>query len=227
MGTLFNVITVIVGSCIGLLVRKRLSKRFIDVVFAGLGLFTIFLGISMALKSEEMLLMIFALVIGGLLGEAIQVEQSLNRLSDLLKKRINSSNSQFTEGLTTAFMLFCVGSLTILGAFEEGLGNKPNLLITKGVMDGFSSIALSTAFGVGVLFSAIPLLLYQGGLTLFASFLAPVLSNAIITELSAVGGVMIIGIGINILEIKKLPVVNMLPALLLSPLLVWLFANVI
>jgi len=227
LGTLFNVITVIVGSCIGLLVRKRLSKRFIDVVFAGLGLFTIFLGISMALKSEEMLLMIFALVIGGLLGEAIQVEQSLNRLSDLLKKRINSSNSQFTEGLTTAFMLFCVGSLTILGAFEEGLGNKPNLLITKGVMDGFSSIALSTAFGVGVLFSAIPLLLYQGGLTLFASFLAPVLSNAIITELSAVGGVMIIGIGINILEIKKLPVVNMLPALLLSPLLVWLFANVI
>ena len=227
MGTLFNVITVIVGSCIGLLVRKRLSKRFIDVVFAGLGLFTIFLGISMALKSKELLLMIFALVLGGLLGEAIQIEQSLNRLSDLLKKRINSSNSQFTEGLTTAFMLFCVGSLTILGAFEEGLGNKPNLLITKGVMDGFSSIALSTAFGVGVLFSAIPLLLYQGGLTLFASFLAPVLSNAIITELSAVGGVMIIGIGINILEIKKLPVVNMLPALLLSPLLVWLFANVI
>jgi len=227
LGTLFNVITVIVGSCIGLLVRKRLSKRFIDVVFAGLGLFTIFLGISMALKSKELLLMIFALVLGGLLGEAIQIEQSLNRLSDLLKKRINSSNSQFTEGLTTAFMLFCVGSLTILGAFEEGLGNKPNLLITKGVMDGFSSIALSTAFGVGVLFSAIPLLLYQGGLTLFASFLAPVLSNAIITELSAVGGVMIIGIGINILEIKKLPVVNMLPALLLSPLLVWLFANVI
>lgn len=227
MGTLFNAITVIVGSCIGLLIRRRLPKRFIEVVFAGLGLFTIFLGISMALKSKEMLLMVFALVLGGLLGEAIQIEQGLNRLSNKLKQRINSKNNQFTEGLTTAFMLFCVGSLTILGAFEEGLGNKPNLLITKGVMDGFSSIALSTAFGIGVLFSVIPLVLYQGSLTFFASFLAPVLSEVIITELSAVGGVMIVGIGINILEIKKLPVVNMLPALLLSPLLVWLFAGVL
>ena len=225
MGTLFNAITVIAGSCIGLLIRQRLPKRFIEVVFAGLGLFTIFLGISMALKSKEMLLMVFALVLGGLLGEAIQIEQNLNRLSNGLKQRINSKNSQFTEGLTTAFMLFCVGSLTILGAFEEGLGNKPNLLITKGVMDGFSAIALSTAFGIGVLFSVIPLVLYQGGLTIFASFLAPVLSEAIVTELSAVGGIMIIGIGINILELKKLPVVNMLPALLLSPLLVWLFAK--
>lgn len=227
MGTLFNAITVIVGSCIGLLIRRRLPKRFIEVVFAGLGLFTIFLGISMALKSKEMLLMVFALVLGGLLGEAIQIEQGLNRLSNKLKQRINSKNNQFTEGLTTAFMLFCVGSLTILGAFEEGLGNKPNLLITKGVMDGFSSIALSTAFGIGVLFSVIPLVLYQGSLTFFASFLEPVLSEVIITELSAVGGVMIVGIGINILEIKKLPVVNMLPALLLSPLLVWLFAGVL
>lgn len=218
---------VIVGSGIGLLLRQRLPKRFINIVFAGLGLFTIFLGISMALKSEELLLMVFALVLGGLLGEGLKIEERLNQLSDRLKKRLNNNNSQFTEGLTTAFMLFCVGSLTILGAFEEGLGNKPNLLITKGVMDGFSSIALSTAFGIGVLFSVIPLVLYQGGLTLFASFLAPVLSDMVITELSAVGGVMIVGIGINILELKKLPVVNMLPALLLSPLLVWLFAKLI
>jgi len=181
----------------------------------------------MALKSKELLLMIFALVLGGLLGEALKIEQRLNQLSDRFKKRLNNNNSQFTEGLTTAFMLFCVGSLTILGAFEEGLGNKPNLLITKAVMDGFSSIALSTAFGIGVLFSVIPLVLYQGSLTLFASFLAPVLSEIVITELSAVGGVMIVGIGINILELKKLPVVNMLPALLLSPLLVWLFAELI
>jgi len=227
VGTFFNALMVIVGSSIGLLVRKRLPKRFINVVFAGLGLFTIFLGISMALKSEELLLMIFALVLGGLLGELLKIEQGLNQLSNKLKKRLNNNNSQFTEGLTTAFMLFCVGSLTILGAFEEGLGKKPNLLITKGVMDGFSSIALSTAFGIGVLFSVVPLVLYQGALTLCASFLAPVLSETIITELSAVGGVMIVGIGINILELKKLPVVNMLPALLLSPFLVWLFAEFI
>lgn len=223
MGTLFNVITVVVGSLIGLLIRSKLPKRFIDIVFTGLGLFTILLGISMALKTNEMLLMVFALVIGGILGEAIGLEQLLQSASEKLKQRFNSSDGKFTEGLSTAFMLFCVGSMTILGAFEEGLGNKPNLLITKSVMDGFSAIALSAAFGIGVLVSAIPLAIYQGCLTLFASFLAPVLSDAMITEISAVGGLMIVGIGINILEIKKLPVINLLPALVLIPFLVYFF----
>jgi len=223
VGTLFNVITVVVGSLIGLLIRSKLPKRFIDIVFTGLGLFTILLGISMALKTNEMLLMVFALVIGGILGEAIGLEQLLQSASEKLKQRFNSSDGKFTEGLSTAFMLFCVGSMTILGAFEEGLGNKPNLLITKSVMDGFSAIALSAAFGIGVLVSAIPLAIYQGCLTLFASFLAPVLSDAMITEISAVGGLMIVGIGINILEIKKLPVINLLPALVLIPFLVYFF----
>jgi len=225
LGTLFNAITVIFGSILGLLIRKRLPKRLVDIVFVALGLFTMVLGIKMALQARELLLMVFCLVLGGLIGEWLQIEVRLQKGADWLKTKSKIENGKFTEGFTTAFMLFCVGSLTILGAFEEGLGKEPNLLITKGVMDGFSSIALSAAFGVGVLFSVIPLVLYQGGLTIFAGYLAPILSDVMINELSAVGGVMIVGIGIQILEIKQLSIVNLLPALLISPLLVWGFAQ--
>jgi len=224
LGTLFNAITVIVGSILGLLIKKRLPKRFVDIVFMALGLFTLILGIMMALQAKEWLLMVFSLVLGGLLGEWIQIEKRLEVGANRLKANIKMDSEKFTEGLTTAFMLFCVGSLTILGAFEEGLGKPPNLLITKGVMDGFSSIALSAAFGIGGLFSVVPLVLYQGGLTIFASYLAPILSDGMINELSAVGGVMIVGIGITILQIKELPVINLLPALFISPVLVWCFA---
>jgi len=225
LGTLFNAITVIAGSLLGLLIRKRLPKRFIDIVFVALGLFTIVLGAKMAMQAKELLLMVFSLVLGGLLGEWLQIEKRLEGAADRLKAKSKIESGKFTEGLTTAFMLFCVGSLTILGAFEEGLGKPPNLLITKGVMDGFSSIALSAAFGIGVLFSVVPLVLYQGSLTVFAAFLAPLLNEAMINELGAVGGVMIIGIGLAILEIKDLPVINLLPALLISPILVWCFAH--
>lgn len=225
MGTLFNAFTVIAGSLIGLLIRSRLPDRYIKIVFTALGLFTIVLGISMAVQSTKYLLMVFALVLGGVAGELLKIEERLNKISEYAGKKIGQTGGKFAEGFTTAFMLFCVGSLTILGAFEEGLGGEPNLLITKGVMDGFSSIALSAAFGIGVLFSVIPLVIYQGLLTLFASFLEPFMTEMMIKELSAVGGVMIVGIGINILEIKELNVINLLPALLLSPLLVWLFGG--
>lgn len=224
MGTLFNIVTVIIGSAIGLLFRSRLPERFIKIVFTAMGLFTIYLGLSMALKANEILLLVFALVLGGLFGEWMRLDQLINRFSNWIKSKVNIADEKFSEGMTTAFMLFCVGSLTILGAFEEGTGNPPNLLITKGVMDGFSSIALSAALGPGVLFSAIPLGIFQGGLTLFAGILQPFLSDPIINEITATGGVMIIGIGINILEIKELNVINLLPALLISPFLVSLFA---
>jgi len=224
LGTLINAILVIAGSLLGLLIRKRLPKRFIDIVFVALGLFTVALGITMAMQGKELLLMVFSLVLGGLLGEWLQIEKRLEAGVNHLKARSKISSKKFTEGLTTAFMLFCVGSLTILGAFEEGLGKPPNLLITKAVMDGFSSIALSAAFGIGVLFSVIPLIIYQGSLTIFAAYLAPLLSDVMINELSAVGGVMIVGVGFTILEIKALPIINLLPALIISPLLVWFFA---
>lgn len=222
-GTLLNVATVVGGSAIGLLIHSKLPQKITTITFQGIGLFTLFIGFFMAMKTKEPLIMILSIVPGGILGEWLDLARYLERFSEWLKGRVKSHNARFTEGLMTAFLLFCMGSMTILGAIEEGLGNKPNLLIAKSVLDGFSSIALSTTFGIGVLFSAIPLLLYQGALTLGASALHNVLSDPIVNEVSAVGGLILIGLGLSILEIKAMKILNMLPALLIAAILAYVF----
>ena len=215
LGTIINVATIIIGSSIGLLLRSKLSSRITEIVFQGIGIFTIFLGIVMAMKSNEFLIIIISIVAGSILGELLNIEKCFDKLSLKLKVKLKSTNTKFSEGLVTAFLLFCMGSMTILGAIEEGLGSKPNLLLTKSIMDGFSSIALSSALGIGVLFSVIPLLIYQGGLTLLTEFFGNYFNDIYINNLSSVGGLLLIGMGIRILEIKKIRVLNMLPALLL------------
>ena len=223
IGTLLNIAAIIVGGSIGLFIKSKLPDRIIKIVFQALGLFTVFIGISMALKTEQFLIMILSLVVGSIIGELIDIERYLNRISENIKSRFKLKNEKFTEGLMTAFLLYCVGSMTILGAIEEGLGNEPNLLLAKSIMDGFSSIALASVLGVGVIFSIIPLLIYQGGLTLLATFAGDYFSVIIINELTAVGGILLIGLGISILEIKKIKVVNMLPSLIIVVIFAWLF----
>ncbi len=223
IGTLVNVGAVIIGSIIGLIIHTKLPKRIITIVFQGIGLFTIFIGIKMALKTDYLLIMVFSIVIGSIIGELINIEKGINSFSEYLKRKIKISSDKFSEGLITAFLLFCLGSMTILGAIEEGLGNRPTLLLTKSLMDGFSSIALSASLGIGVIFSIIPLLIYQGGLTLFAGYLQSFLTQIMINELTAVGGILLIGLGINILEILKLRISNMLPSLIIVIILVLLF----
>ncbi|MBS4015295.1 MAG: DUF554 domain-containing protein [Candidatus Latescibacteria bacterium] len=223
IGTLINIGAVIVGSVLGLLIHAKLPLRFIRIVFQGIGIFTIFLGIKMALKTGNLLIMVFSIVIGSVIGEFINIDKGINNLSDCLKRKIKIGSDKFSEGLITAFLLFCLGSMTILGAIEEGLGGRPNLLLTKSLMDGFSSIALSASLGIGVIFSVIPLLIYQGGLTVFAGFLQNFFNQVMINELTAVGGVLLIGLGINILEITKIKISNMLPSLIIVIILVLLF----
>ncbi len=213
IGTLVNTTSVIVGSLIGLFINNRLNERYTKIVFNTLGIFTLYLGVKMALEGKQMLFIIFSLILGALTGEWLQLEERTNNLSQKLKSRLKITNKHFTEGLITSFLMFCMGSMTILGAMEEGFGNPPNLLLTKSVMDGFSSIALSSGLGIGVMFSAILLLLYQGGLTLLAAQLKDVLTPDIIAELTATGGILLIALGINILEIKKIKVLNLTPAL--------------
>jgi len=223
LGTLVNVGAVILGSIIGLFVRSKLPQRIIKIVFHGIGLFTIFLGVKMALKTDHLLIMVFSIVIGSIIGELINIEKGINNLSEYLKQKIKMSSDKFSEGLITAFLLFCLGSLTILGAIEEGIGGKPNLLMTKSLMDGFSSIALTASLGIGVIFSVIPLLIYQGGLTLFAGSLQHIMPLVLINELTAVGGILLIGLGINILEMLKIRISNMLPSLVIVIVLVLIF----
>jgi len=223
-GTLINAGAIIAGSIIGLLFHSKLPERFIRIVFQSIGLFTLFLGFYMGLKTNNLFLIIISIVLGGIIGELLNLEAGLNRFGDRLKNKFKSDNSRFSEGLVTAFLLFCMGSVTILGAIEEGMGGKPNLLLAKSVLDGVSSIALAAAFGYGVAFSVIPLLLYQGGLTLLAAYFGDDFSQTIINELTVVGGLILIGLGINILEIKQLKILNLLPALIIIVILAYFFA---
>ena len=225
IGTIVNVITVVAGSALGLALNKKLPERFVKIFFQVVGLFTFFLGISMALKTTHELHLIMALISGALIGELLNLEKLTEKFSDFVKVKLKIGNDKFTEGMLTAFLLYCMGSLTILGAIEEGMGGSSKLLMIKSLMDGVSSIALASGLGIGVLFSAIPLLIYQGGLTLMAMGFGEFIPPVMISELSAVGGILLIGLAISILEIKKIKVMNMLPALVVIVLLIWLFPD--
>jgi uncharacterized membrane protein YqgA involved in biofilm formation len=177
----------------------------------------------MALKMEHMLLCVLSLLVGGLLGELFRLDVQLDKLSGWVKQKAKIKNERFSEGFISTSLLFCVGAMAILGSIEEGSGQHPNLLLTKSVMDGFSAVAFAAAFGVGVIFSSVPVLIYQGMLTLLVMQFGSLLSASIINELSAVGGVMLIGIGINLLDLKHIKVVNLLPALIFVGVFVWSF----
>lgn len=222
-GTIVNAVAVILGSTIGLLIHSKLPKKIITICFQAIGLFTLFLGITMAAKTNEYLIMIFSIVVGSIIGEVINIDGGINAFSDWLKNKVKSKNAKFSEGFVTSFLLFCMGSMTILGAIEEGLGDRPNLLLAKALLDGFSAVALAASLGVGVLFSAVPVLIYQGGLTLFAGALDGILTAVYIDQITAVGGILLMGLGINILEIKKLKITNMLPSLIVVVLLTYFF----
>ena len=216
LGTLVNAGAVVAGSAAGLLIHDRLPKRVTDIVFQAIGLFTLVLGMQMALKTDSLLIMIFSLVVGAVVGELLDIDALVQRLGGWLRRRLGSRNDRFSEGFVTAFLLYCMGSMTVLGAIEEGLGGSPDLLLAKSVLDGFSSIALAAGMGIGVMFSALPLLLYQGGLTLTAGSLQHVLSDPVIAEITAVGGVMLLGLGVRILDIREIRVLNLLPSLVVS-----------
>ena len=213
IGTLVNTAAVIVGGSLGMFIKHRLPEKYVRIYFQAVGLFTIVLGISMSLKMALPLMVVASLACGGILGEWLQLEEKTNRLGETLKKKLRFSNERFTEGLVTAFLLFCMGSMSIIGAIEEGFGKTSDLLLTKSLMDGFSALMLASALGIGVVFSSIPLLLFQGGITLMVWMFAKDIPTIYITEITAVGGILLIGLGLSILEIRKLNIINLLPSL--------------
>lgn len=218
--TFFNCAAILLGSTLGILFRNRISQRFTAAVTQCLGLCVLAIGFSSALSTKDTLCVIVCLVLGTLLGEALRIEDRLDRAGDFLKAKLirgGGKDSRFTEGFVTASILFCVGAMAVTGAIDAGTAGEYGTLVSKSVIDGVTSISFAAAMGIGVAFSCIPILIYQGGLTLLAGFLARYLSEGIITEMSAVGGVIIVGIGLNMLALsdKKLKVGNMLPAIFL------------
>jgi len=224
LGTIINIATIITGSLIGYVFNSRLSQKILERVFQGIGLFTIYIGFDMAMKTGNFIILVFSMILGAATGEWIDIEKYINRFSEWVKRKIKSDNESFSEGMITAFLLFCMGSMTILGAFEEGTKGNSDLLIAKSLMDGFGSLALASALGIGVLFSIVPLFIFQGGLTLLSFWLGNLMPEAVINEITSVGGLMLIGLGVSIMKIKSIKVINMLPALVFSIILAYLFA---
>jgi uncharacterized membrane protein YqgA involved in biofilm formation len=221
IGTIINTVTVLLGGTLGVIFKNHISKRFTGIFFQAVGLFTLVLGIKMALEGHEILLIIFSLILGSLTGEWLKLDKRIDRFGEWCKKRFKGNNEKFSEGLITSFLLFCSGSMTILGSIQEGLGQGHELLFTKALMDGFSSLVLATTFGASVAITAVPLFLFQGGLTLMAMFFGANISMSIVNELTAVGGILLIGVALSILEVKRIKVTNMLPALIFICLFVW------
>ena len=214
LGTIINVLAVILGSLLGLCLKSRIPPKIHQRVFQGIGLATLLIGLQMALKVENLILLIFSILFGAIVGEALDLEKRLDSLAEILKKKLKSQSSSFTQGLITAFLIFCIGSLTILGALDEGIRGDHTLLLAKSTLDGFTSIALAATYGLGVMFSVIPMLIYQGTITLLARQFQNLFTPILINQLTAVGGILILGLGLNLLEIKQIKITNMLPALL-------------
>lgn len=226
-GTFLNIATVLLGGALGLAFGARLPERVRQTVVAGLGLFTLGYGFLSFAGTQNPIIVLVALLFGGVLGEWWQIEGGLARLGEWLQARFGGQgeSSRFVHGFLTASLVFCIGPMTILGSIQDGLTGDYQLLAIKSVLDGFAGMVFASTLGVGVLFSTLVILVFQGGLSLLATQAQAVFTDAMIAELSATGGVLLIGIAISsLLEIKPIRVGNFLPALLLAPLLVALLA---
>lgn len=241
-GTIINTIAILVGGALGLLFGARLPDRLKNIVVAGIGLFTAALGMKMFFKTENELIVLGALLFGVLLGEWGQFEERLQNLGQILEARFapktgrySTSTGNFVRGFLTASLIFCVGPLAILGSIQDGLDGNYTTLAVKSVLDGFAAMAFASSFGLGVLFSALPIFILQGGISLLTIQLTSLLTLQIlpelvsetltpyINELTATGGVILLGLAFsNLLEIKKIRVGNFLPALAVAPLIVWI-----
>jgi uncharacterized membrane protein YqgA involved in biofilm formation len=223
-GSVVNAVGIIVGTIIGLLLRK-IPDQMKQTVMIAIGLSVVVLGIDMALKSSNFFIVIVSLVVGTVVGEWLRLEDYLHRIGIVLEQKIGKSQSgNIAQGFVTATLIFVVGAMAIVGALDSGLRQDHSVLLTKSMIDGFTSIVLASTLGIGVLFSAFPVFLYQGGIALFANvihqFLSDSLLNLLIAELTATGGVLILAIGINMLGIKQIRVANLLPSILVVTLIV-------
>lgn len=233
-GTILNIVAVLIGGAIGLIFGSRIPERFKSTVIAGMGLFTGAMGLQMFFSSENQLIVLGAIIIGIILGEWMKIEDRLQTFGQTLEKRFSPtvevdspvekvpSSSTFVRGFMVASLLFCVGPMTILGSIQDGLTGDYQLLAVKSTLDLFASIAFASTLGIGVLFSSIVILIYQGGISLLAGSLSAIISDPMMNEMTATGGVILFGLAIsNLLEIKKIRVGNFLPALVIAPLIVW------
>ena len=236
-GTFINAAAVIAGSILGLIFGSRLPDRIRQTLVAGLGLFTGIIGIKLFGSSENVLIVLGSLLLGGIVGELIGIQDMLTNLGGWIESKIaglskketdltsqaSDRKNRFIKGFLTASLLYCIGPMAILGSIQDGLNGDSSLLIIKSTLDGFASLAFASSLGIGVLFSVIPLVIYQGTISLAAAFFSTIMSPGMQNEMTAVGGVLLVGMAISsLLEIKPIRIGSFLPALIIAPLIVWI-----
>jgi uncharacterized membrane protein YqgA involved in biofilm formation len=224
LGTIANVAGILAGSCLGLLLGRGIKDRYREIVMQAIGLCVVIIGLQMALKTQNIMVDIVSLVIGSIIGEYFDIEGKLNHLGQFLGNKFNKKKSPsgedlkdgFVEGFVSASLIFCVGAMAIVGSLEDGLKGNPAILYAKTLMDATGAVVFSANFGIGVAFSALSVGVYQGILTLLASWVGPYLTENVIEAFSSVGGVLILAIGINMFDVIKLRIGNMLPAMFVA-----------
>nr|MDD6336704.1 DUF554 domain-containing protein [bacterium] len=228
LGTVVNVAAVLVGGGVGLVLKKGLPKRLADTLMKGLGLCTLYIGLTGAMKGQNTLIIILSMVVGALIGEGIDLDDKLNRLGAWVEKKCSrggQSGAQvpISQGFVTASLLFCVGAMAIVGSLQSGLTGDHQMIYTKSMLDGVAAMIFASSLGLGVLLSAVSVLVYQGSIVLLAQAIAPYLGDAVVAEMTCVGSLIIIGLALNMLGITKLKVMNYVPAIFLPILLcVWM-----
>ena len=230
IGVLVNTLTVIAGSGIGLLFKKGIPKKVSDAIMIGIGFCTVYIGISGALKGENTLILILSIVIGAIVGTLLDIDRRINQLGEWIGRRLKKppkGTVSIAEGFVTASLLFCIGAMTIVGSLNAGLLGDNEMLFTKSLLDLISAAILTVSLGIGVLFSAAFVLVFQGSLVLLAQVLQPVLTTNAIAEITCAGSVLIIALGLNIIGITKVKVANYLPAIIVAPLLSWFVTHFI
>lgn len=231
LGTIANIITVVLGTAVGLLVGRRIPERMRETVMAGIGLITMGVGVASFLSTENAVFPVVSIVLGAIIGEALRIEDRLQRAGERLKLmaergRTSVGESRFVEGYVTATLTFCVGALTIVGSLQDGISGDNQLLIVKSALDGIVAVVYATVFGIGVAFSAISILVLQGLVTLLGVVVGDnLLDDRMVAEMEATGGPMIFGIGLMLLDIKRIRLASFLPGLAIAPILVAIFAR--
>ncbi|SHE49490.1 hypothetical protein SAMN02745195_00536 [Thermoanaerobacter uzonensis DSM 18761] len=227
LGTVVNSIAIIVGGAIGTFLKVGIPERFKNIVMQGVALSVMIIGISSGLQFNNLMVVIVSLVIGGIIGEALNIEEYLNKFGDTLQKKLSKDKSStISKGFVTASLVYCIGAMAIVGALKDGLSGDHSILFAKSVLDGISSIIFASTFGIGVVFSAVSVFLYQGSISLGASFLQGFLTKAVVEDMTAVGGILIFAISLNMLEIKNIKVGNLLPAIFI-PIFYHILLNII
>lgn len=221
--TLINTLAIVIGSSIGLLLHSRITERFRSILFQAIGLATILIGLKDSLRSQEMPLLALSMIAGGLLGEWLNIEERIKSLGGVLKRALRQEgDSQFIDAFVFASVLFCVGAMAVVGSFRAGVEGNGDILYTKSLLDGHASIFLAGAMGIGVMASSLSVLAFQGCLTLLFMVFGSRLPDYVITEVAAAGGLLIVGISINMMELGRVRIGNLLPAMLFAGLLAWL-----